>query len=112
VLTGRGVHRLMPAVDKALASWHRRIPTAELNAWLRDALPEVPLHRPHGPDIKVRYVTQARTAPPELVFFSTAPLSDTSKRTLERRFRERFPLEGSPLRIVSRAREPRYAARA
>jgi GTP-binding protein len=109
-LTGRGLNRVMPAVGHALESWNRRVTTAELNAWLRTALAGVPLHRAHGSDIKVKYATQARTRPPELVLFTTGPLSDTAKRTLERRFRKRFPLEGSPLRIVSRAREPRYAA--
>jgi GTP-binding protein len=86
-----------------------RVPTAELNAWLRDALAGVPLHRPRGGDVKVKYATQARSRPPELVLFTSGALSDQAKRTLERRFRERFGLEGSPLRIVGRAREPRYA---
>jgi GTP-binding protein len=107
--TARGVAKLMPAVETALASWRRRVPTAELNAWLRDAVAGVPLHRPRGPDVKVRYATQARVAPPELVLFTTGPISEGARRAFERRFRERFDLAGSPLRVVVRAREPRSA---
>jgi GTPase len=110
-LTGRGIGRIMPAVDRVLEAWNLRVSTSELNAWLRDAVVGVPLHRGRGRDVRIKYVTQARTRPPELVFFTTGPLSDTAKRTLERRFRERFRLVGTPIRIVARAREPRYAAR-
>ncbi|MCA1831467.1 MAG: ribosome biogenesis GTPase Der [Actinomycetota bacterium] len=109
--TARGVSKIMPAVDKALVSWRTRIPTAELNAWLRDALSGVPLHRTRGPgpDVKVRYATQARTAPPEVVLFTTAHISEGARRAIERRFRERFGMEGSPVRIIVRARTPRSA---
>lgn len=109
--TGRGVRRIIPAVEAALAAWNLRVPTSALNAWLREAVAGVPLHRGRGRDIKIKYVTQARTQPPEIVFFTTGPLSDTAKRTLERRFRHYFRLVGTPIRIVARAREPRYAAR-
>jgi GTPase len=109
--TRRGVNRVMPAVDRALESWSMRIPTAQINAWLRDALPGIPLHRARGGDVKVKYATQARTQPPELVLFTNGRISDGAKRALERRFRERFGLEGSPLRVVVRAREPRYAGK-
>jgi GTP-binding protein len=106
-LTKRGVSKVMPAVDRSLASWGTRIPTAELNAWLREALPGIPMHRPRGPDVKVRYVTQARVKPPEVVFFTTGQIVESSRRALERRFRERFGLDGTPVRIIIRPRAPR-----
>jgi GTP-binding protein len=109
--TRRGVTKVMPAVDRALASWNTRVPTAELNAWLREATPGVPLHRARGGDIKIRYATQAGIRPPEIVLFTTGRVSDAAKRALERRFRDRFDVEGSPVKIVDRAREPRYAKR-
>ncbi len=44
--TGRGVDKLLPAVDDVLAEWQRRIPTARLNEWLADAVAATapPLH--------------------------------------------------------------------
>ncbi len=108
--TARGIARLMPAVDRALASWNRRIPTADLNSWLRDATAGVPLHRARGADVRIKYGTQARTRPPQVVLFTSGPVSDQARRAIERRLRTRFDFTGSPIKVIVRAREPRRGA--
>jgi GTPase len=107
-LTGRGVEKVLPAVQKAREAWDTRVPTAQLNAWLRDVADRVPLGGRGIRPTKLRYVTMARTRPPEVVLFTTGPVSDQAVRGLERRLREKFGFEGTPIRIVVRQRPKRY----
>ncbi|TMK82852.1 MAG: ribosome biogenesis GTPase Der [Actinobacteria bacterium] len=98
--TKRGVIKIAPALDKALASWRKRVPTAALNAWLRDATELVPLgSTARARPTRIRYVTQAGTRPPTFVFFASGTITAPALRALERRLRERFGFEGTPLRL-------------
>jgi GTP-binding protein len=108
--TGRGVDKILPAVQKARASWDQRVPTAQMNTWLREAAERIPLGGRGARPTKLRYATMARTRPPEVVVFSTGPVSDQAVRALERRLRERFGFEGTPIRIVVRQRAKRSGA--
>ncbi|MGH2795266.1 MAG: ribosome biogenesis GTPase Der [Actinomycetota bacterium] len=108
-LTGRGVSKILPAVRSARASWEMRVPTAQLNAWLRDATDRIPLGGRDRP-IRLKYTTQARTKPPEIVVFATGKISDQAVRALERRLRERFGFEGTAVRVVVRVQSRRSEA--
>lgn len=110
-LTGRGIGKLAPHILNAQAAWQRRIPTAELNAWLRDALEGVPLGTTiRGRPIRIRYVTQQRTEPPTFIFFGTGDVTTSGVRALENRLRASFDFEGTPIRIIIRKRPPREEA--
>jgi GTP-binding protein len=108
--TGRGVAKLAPALRTALASWDRRVPTGQLNAWLSEVVAATPPPVRGGRQPKILFATQARTQPPTFVFFSTGFLEAGYRRFLERRLRERFDFSGSPVRMSVRVRE-RNAAR-
>jgi GTP-binding protein len=56
--------------------------------------------------IKFFYATQTGTGPPSFLLFCTEPESvqPSYRRFLENRLRERFDLEGAPIRIRLRAR--------
>ena len=56
---------------------------------------------------RVLFVTQASTRPPVIVLFTTGFLEAGYRRYLERKFRETFGFEGSPVRIAVRVREKR-----
>lgn len=101
-LTGRGVSRLLPAVAKVRATWEKRVPTGQLNAWLREVVERIPLGG-KGTPARLKYATQARTKPPEIVVFSSGRISDQAVRAIERRARERFGFEGTPVRVVVRS---------
>jgi GTP-binding protein len=93
-LSGRGVHRVLPALAAAAADYHRRIPTGPLNRALRD------LQAHHAaPGARVRYVVQGAIDPPTFTLFASARLSQTYLRYLERGLRERFDLGATPLRL-------------
>jgi GTP-binding protein len=102
--TGRGVEKVWGLVDGVLAERSRRIPTAALNQWLGRATERTPPPPARGRTVKVRYVTQARVAPPELVLFTTGQLTPSYRRYLEKDLRRTFGFQGTPLRLVVRVR--------
>jgi GTP-binding protein len=109
--TGRGAEKVWGLVDEALAERGRRVPTAALNQWLTQATGRTPPPPAHGRSVKVRYATQARVDPPELVLFTTGPLAPTYRRYLEKDLRRTFGFRGTPLRLVVRPRSPGAAVR-
>jgi GTP-binding protein len=102
--TGRGVEKVWGLVDGVLAERSRRIPTAALNQWLGQATERTPPPPVRGRTVKVRYATQARVAPPELVLFATGQLTPSYRRYLEKDLRRTFGFQGTPLRLVVRVR--------
>ncbi|HEV8163015.1 MAG TPA: ribosome biogenesis GTPase Der [Actinomycetota bacterium] len=102
--TGRGVEKVWGLVDGVLAERSRRIPTAALNQWLGQATEHTPPPPVRGRTVKVRYATQARVAPPELVLFATGQLTPSYRRYLEKDLRRTFGFQGTPLRLVVRVR--------
>ncbi|MEU3269219.1 ribosome biogenesis GTPase Der [Saccharomonospora sp. NPDC006951] len=104
-LTGRSVRKLAPVLRTALASWDQRVPTGQLNGWLSDLIAATPPPVRGGKQPKVLFATQAGIRPPTLVLFTTGFLEAGYRRFIERKFRERFGFEGSPVRINVRVRE-------
>jgi GTP-binding protein len=107
--TGRAVQKLVPALETALASWDTRIPTGRLNAWLKEVIAATPPPVRGGRQPRVLFATQATARPPTFVLFTTEFLEAGYRRFLERRLRETFGFEGSPIRINVRVREKRGA---
>lgn len=105
--TGRAVQKLVPALDTALESWDKRIPTGRLNTWLKEVVAATPPPMRGGRLPRIMFATQAGTRPPTFVLFTTGFLEAGYRRFLERRLREEFNFDGSPVRISVRVREKR-----
>ena len=105
-LTGSGVLKLLPAIDAVKERWESRIQTSRLNELLHQVLSQTPPPTRRGKRLQMYYLTQARTAPPQFVFFVNRPdLADPAyKRFLERKIRETFDFQGTPVRIALRSR--------
>ncbi|MEU2348536.1 ribosome biogenesis GTPase Der [Modestobacter sp. NPDC049651] len=103
--SGRGVGKLADHLRAALASWETRVPTAELNAYVRELVQATPPPARGGRAPKIKYVTQADVRPPRFVVFSTGFLEAGYRRFLERKLRERFGFEGTPLDISIKVRD-------
>lgn len=106
-LTGRATSRIAPAMRTALASWDQRIPTGRLNSWLSEVIAATPPPVRGGKQPKILFATQAGTRPPTFVLFTSGFLEAGYRRFLERRLREEFGFEGSPIRLSVRVREKR-----
>ncbi|AFS14920.1 MULTISPECIES: ribosome biogenesis GTPase Der [Mycobacterium avium complex (MAC)] len=109
--TGRAVQKLVPAMETSLASWDARIATGPLNSWLKEVVAGTPPPVRGGKQPRILFATQATARPPTFVLFTTGFLEAGYRRFLERRLRETFGFEGSPIRINVRVREKRGARR-
>jgi GTPase len=105
--TGRHMDRLVPALSKALESWDARVPTGRLNGFLGDLVAATPPPVRGGKQPKILFATQAATRPPKFVVFASGFLEASYRRFLERRLREEFGFEGSPIEVNVRVREKR-----
>lgn len=106
-MTGRAVQKLVPAMETALASWDKRISTGQLNTWLKEVVAATPPPVRGGKLPRILFATQATARPPTFVLFTTGFLEAGYRRFLERRLRETFGFDGSPIRINVRVREKR-----
>lgn len=106
-MTGRAVQKLVPAMETALASWDARISTGQLNTWLKEVVAATPPPVRGGKQPRILFATQATARPPTFVLFTSGFLEAGYRRFLERRLRETFGFEGSPIRINVRVREKR-----
>jgi len=102
--TGWHVDRLVPALDAALAGWETRVSTGMLNAFLGRLVAEHPHPVRSGKQARIMFATQAQTAPPTFVLFTTAVLEASYLRFVERRLREEFGFVGTPLHLQQRPR--------
>jgi GTP-binding protein len=92
--SGKGVHRILPALSIAAADYGKRVPTGALNRAIRDLQIKQP-----APTGKIRYAVQGATEPPTFTLFIAGRLPSTYLRYVERSLRERFSLGSSPLRV-------------
>jgi len=105
--TGRHLDRLVPALETALASWDQRIPTGKFNAFLAELVAEHPHPLRGGKQPRILFGTQASTRPPTFVLFTTGFLDPGYRRYIQRRLRELFGFEGTPIVTNMRVRERR-----
>jgi GTP-binding protein len=108
-MTGRAVQKLVPALESALESWDARISTGRLNTFFKEIVAATPPPVRGGKQPRILFATQATARPPTFVLFTTGFLEAGYRRYLERRLRETFGFEGSPIRINVRVREKRGA---
>ena len=105
--TGWHVDRLVPALDRAIEGWETRVPTGALNAFLGRLVAEHPHPVRSGKQPKVLFGTQAQTAPPTFILFTSGKLDASYERYIEQRLREQFGFEGTPIILQQRPREKR-----
>jgi GTPase len=105
-VTGKGVEKIFPMVEQVAAERRKRIPTAEMNRFLK----QVDFDRasvPVSKRVKIYYMTQAATSPPTFILFTDRPvqLHFSYERFLENQIRQAFGFLGTPIWIKNRARD-------
>ena len=98
--TGKGVHKLLPALADAIEAYHRRVPTRRVNEVIVAAQAAQPA--PHG--ARVLYALQGAADPPTFTLFANRELPATYLRYLERKLREAFDLGATPVKLRVRRR--------
>ena len=99
-LTGRGTHKILPALSGVVDDYRKRVPTRLVNKTIREA--QAAHSAPGG--ARVLYATQGATDPPTFLLFVNRKLPPTYVRYLERKLREEFSFGAAPLRMRVRLR--------
>jgi len=105
-MTGQRTQKIFERVLEVNEARNRRVSTSKLNKFMRDAVAGHPPPSQGGKRVKFFYATQASVAPPTFIFFVNKPawVHFSYQRYLENQLREAFPMEGTPIRLLFRAR--------
>jgi len=104
--TGLNIEGLLDLALEIGQTRSTRIPTAEVNSGLREAVAAHPPSSPGRRPLRIKYGTQADIRPPTFVFFANdaSLLHFSYRRYLENAFRRRFGFEGTAIRMEFRSR--------
>ena len=105
--TGKGIEKILPAIEKAFEGCNRRVPTSILNQIIQDAQMMNPTPEFNHGRLKILFSNQVATNPPTFVMFCNNPAFAhfSYTRYLENRLRESFDFSGTPISIVYRMRK-------
>ena len=105
-LTGQRINRVTELVKYVAEQQSMRIKTSVLNDLIRDAVSvnPPPMHR--GRQLKILFMTQVDIKPPKFILFVNDPelMHFSYLRFIENRLREMYGFEGTPIRLIVRAR--------
>jgi GTP-binding protein len=106
-LTGKGVHKLFPAMQQVHRAHGLKIGTTDLNRVVRDAFERNPPSVAGTRAPKLYYCTQVHNRPPRFVLFTNLDRAPhfSWTRYLENNLRDAFSLEGVPFRVMIRGRK-------
>lgn len=106
-LTGAKVQRIFSALDTALRNYTQELTTSALNRLLTEMRDFGHTVTKHGKTLRVHYVTQTGTAPPQFTFFANHPtlVEDNFRRYVENRLRQAFDFTGTPIRLRFRQKD-------
>ena len=108
--TGLKTQQIFDAINAAAAMHRRRTSTSVVNEVLEDAVRwQRPPATTTGRQGTVYYCAQVSVAPPTLVIFCNDPdlFGNSYRRYLEGQFRKSLGYDGTPLRMIYRARASR-----
>lgn len=102
-LTKQRIYRVIDLALKILDEWSKSISTSHLNDFLERTFRSISLpSTPTGKEIKIKYGTQVKVAPPVFAFFTNEPkhIPDHTRRFIENKLRDEFGFVGVPLTLV------------
>ena len=101
---GKNIAKLLQHAHQQREIWHKRLPTAKLNEWLKYVLLHHPPPAVRGRRPKPRYISQIKSRPPSFALFGTRVdlLPESWQRYLINQLRADFDLPGVPLRLSLR----------
>ncbi|MCH1624762.1 ribosome biogenesis GTPase Der [Fredinandcohnia quinoae] len=105
--TKKRTHTLLPMINLASENHAMRVQTNVLNDVVMDAVAMNPAPTDKGVRLRIYYVTQVAVKPPTFVVFVNDPelMHFSYERFLENRIRDAFGFEGTPIKLIARARK-------
>jgi GTP-binding protein len=111
--TGQRVDRILHEARRVAEERFRRVPTAELNRVITDAVRAHPPAHVRNRLPKILYATQVAVGPPTFVIFVNDPelIHFSYRRYLENRIRGEYGFLGTPIKLIFRQRVSAVASR-
>src|SRR3984893_15881402 len=105
--TGERALKLYPLIDEVAVARNRKIPTPELNRWLKEDVDLQRASNPKARPVRIYYITQAKVAPPVFLLFTNQkkPLHFNFERFLENQVRAKWDFTGTPVRFIQRLKK-------
>ena len=102
--TGERTGKVLETIDKVSEARQIRVPTGELNRFLKAVTAAHPPVSPGRRHVRILYAAQTSVAPPTFVFFTNVATEFhfSYERFLANRLRESFGLMGTPIRVQVR----------
>ena len=104
--TNQRVHSILPIINRVSENHAMRVQSSILNEVIEDSVARNPAPTDKGRRLRIYYATQVAVKPPTFVVFVNEPeiMHFSYERFLENRIRESFDFEGTPIRLITRAR--------
>ena len=104
--TKQRVHSILPIINRVSENHAMRVTSSVLNEVIEDSVARNPAPTDKGRRLRIYYATQVAIKPPTFVVFVNEPeiMHFSYERFLENRIRESFDFEGTPIRLITRAR--------
>lgn len=115
VLQKQRLYKLLDLATEINQEYRKKISTSALNATLLPIIAENSPPAVKGKEIKIKYITQLKNAPPLFAFFGNHPqlIPLNYRRFLENQIRKFWGFQGVPVNIVFKSKSPnRRATRA
>jgi GTPase len=102
--TGERTSKVLETIDKVAEARMSRVPTGELNRFLKGVTAAHPPVSPGKRHVRILYAAQTSVAPPTFVFFTNVATEFhfSYVRFLSNQLRESFGLMGTPIRVEVR----------
>lgn len=106
-LTKQRVGQITNEIARVYKNASKHIPTSIINEIILDAFAYNPTPDFNGGRLKIFYANQVSTNPPLIILFVNDPnyMHFSYRRYLENKLRDRIDFEGTPIKIVCRARD-------
>jgi len=112
--TGMNIHQTIRMVEKLFDQAQVRVPTAQLNAVVRQITTQRgPSHKAGTKPPKILYVSQITTCPPTIVFFvnDVRSFDRSYQRYIVNQLRRHLPYAEVPIRVLFRSRRQHEGTR-
>ena len=110
-LEGRNLGKIFPIIDDVLQQGAERVSTHQLNVFIEKAMQRNHPPMIQGKRLRIYYMTQISTSPPQFVVFVNRPnlMLDSYRKYLLNQFRELHPFPGYPLQLYLRGKKGKDA---
>lgn len=92
--------KVFRALKILFLKWNKKVNTSELNNWFAKIWKETEAQKFPG-SLKLKYISQKKTRPPTFLVYhnKNSKVSKVVKRQITNKIREKFQLEGTPIRV-------------